>query len=301
VPSGLAGLRLDQALARLLPDHSRSRLAQWMRRALVRVDGEPALPRRKVHGGETVTVDADPQEVRADDAPEPIALALAHEDADLLVVDKPAGLVVHPGAGNRHGTLLNALLNFDAALAQLPRAGIVHRLDKDTSGLLAVARSPRAVASLTSQLADRSMGRTYRAIVRGDLAQGGEIEAPIGRHRTERTRMAIVARGRPARTRYSVLERFGIATLVECRLDTGRTHQIRVHLASIGHPLAGDPVYAGRRRETHPLLAAFRRQALHAARLELVHPGSGERVHWTSRIPADIDALLAGLRAESKT
>ena len=226
----------------------------------------------------------DPQETEF--APQAIVLAIVHEDDTLLVLDKPAGLVVHPGAGNRDGTMQNALLHHAPRLAGVPRAGIVHRLDKDTSGLLVVAKTLEAQTSLVRQLQARSVRREYVALAAGDVARGGIVDAPIGRHPTRRTTMAIVATGKPARTHYDVIERFGIATLLRCRLETGRTHQIRVHLASLGHPLVGDPVYG----KKSPL--PFGRQALHAARLELVHPATGATCAWESPLPGDFAQLV---------
>jgi 23S rRNA pseudouridine1911/1915/1917 synthase len=223
---------------------------------------------------------------------------VVYEDDTLLVIDKPAGLVVHPGSGNRDGTLLNALLHHASALATLPRAGIVHRLDKDTSGLMVVAKSPAAQADLVRQLAAHGVQREYLALVRGAIRESVTIDAPIGRHPTARTTMAVVSRGRPARTHVSVVERFAKATLVRCKLETGRTHQIRVHLAAIAHPLVGDPVYGGRRGASG--IPAFPRQALHAARLGLVHPSTGRAMHWTSDLPAEFRALLEALRAEPR-
>jgi len=235
------------------------------------------------------------------DAGEAIALDVVYEDATVLVVDKPAGLVVHPGAGNPRGTLLNALLHHAPTLASLPRAGIVHRLDKDTSGLMVVAKTATAQTDLVRQLQSRSVSRQYLALACGDLARGATVDAPIGRHPTARTRMAVVVRGKPARTHVEVLERHGIVTLISCRLETGRTHQIRVHLASIGHPLVGDPVYGGgRSAKLPPLLAAFPRQALHAQRLALVHPVTGKAVAWTSPLPPDFASLLAAIDAAGR-
>jgi 23S rRNA pseudouridine1911/1915/1917 synthase len=300
VPSALAGLRLDQALAKLLPEHSRSRITAWVRAERVQVGGAPAKPRQKVWGGERIELDAGPTAETTAYAPEALALDIVHEDEALIVVDKPAGLVVHPGSGNWQGTMLNALLHHEPRLAGLARAGIVHRLDKDTSGLLVVAKTPSAQTSLVRQIQDRSVTRIYCAFVHGDVARAGEVDAPIGRHPTQRTRMAVVANGRSARTHYRPTERFGRATRLECRLDTGRTHQIRVHLASIGHPLLGDPVYKGRVRGAASQAIALPRQALHATTLELDHPSTRERMRWHSRLPADMRAVLNELRRSSR-
>jgi 23S rRNA pseudouridine1911/1915/1917 synthase len=296
IPRDLAGLRLDQALARLFPEHSRSRLAGWVKSGRVTVDDAHADGKRKVWGGERVVVAPDPGALATGDAPEAMALAIVHEDADILVVDKPAGLVVHPGSGNRRGTLLNALLHHLPGNAALPRAGIVHRLDKDTTGLMVVAKTPAAQTDLVRQLAARSVRREYLALVRGTVGADGEVEAPIGRHPVARTRMAVVARGKPARTRYRVLERHADATLLECSLDTGRTHQIRVHMASIGHPLVGDPAYGAKRASGVAVLDDFPRQALHAARLALVHPRTGAACEWRAPMPPDFAALLDAIR-----
>jgi 23S rRNA pseudouridine1911/1915/1917 synthase len=297
IPRECAGLRLDLALARALPAYSRSRIRQWLDRGCVGVDGGDAAPTRRVEGGERVVIDVPPAPEETAFRPEDIPLEIVHEDDALLVVDKPAGLVVHPGSGNWQGTLLNALLRHAPSLAHLPRAGIVHRLDKDTSGLLVVAKTLEAQTALVRQLQARTVTREYLALASGAIARGGRVEAPVGRHPVRRTEMAVVESGKPAITHYEVVERFGAAcTLLRCRLETGRTHQIRVHLASIGHPLVGDPVYGRGRRTcaavTHP------RQALHAARLALVHPATGEAVSWTSPLPADFAALLERLRGE---
>jgi 23S rRNA pseudouridine1911/1915/1917 synthase len=301
VPHDGAGQRLDQVLARLLPQHSRSRLKGWIEAGRVTVDSVAAMePSARVRGGETIAVTeiADPQLTVF--APEAIALSIVHEDAAILVLDKPAGLVVHPGSGNWDGTLLNALLHHAPALAALPRAGIVHRLDKDTSGLMVVARTPEAQTDLVRQLQARTVRREYLAIVHGDLARATTVDAPIGRHPTQRTSMAVVATGKPARTHVEIVTRFGAATLVRCRLETGRTHQIRVHLTAIGHPLLGDPTYRGRRAAAAslpPAARAFARQALHAQRLGLVHPTSRVEMRWEAAPPADFSALIAALRA----
>ena len=298
VPDACAGQRLDQALSLLLPQFSRSRLAQWIREQRVELDGAlPVLPKTKVWGGETIAVHpaADPAATAA--AAEAIALEVVHEDATVLVIAKPAGLVVHPGRGNWSGTLLNALLAHAPHLATLPRAGIVHRLDKETSGLLVVAKTLEAQTSLVRQLQARTVKREYLALVHGRVTLDGKVEAPIGRHPVQRTRMAVAARGRPSITHYEVLQHFTHATLLRCRLETGRTHQIRVHMQSLGHPLVGDPVY-GKKRSIDPLLGAFPRQALHAERLEFQHPASGDHVAWQAPAPADMRALLAALKAQ---
>jgi len=291
VPPACAGLRLDQALSRLLPQYSRTRLAQWVRESQIRLDGTVVLPRRRVWGGEVIDIILAPDPQSVVDEPEDIGLDIIHEDAALLVINKPAGLVVHPGSGNRSGTLLNALLRHLPDLARLPRAGIVHRLDKDTSGLLVVAKTLTAQTDLVRQLQTRSVTREYLALVHGRVTRNGKVDAPIGRHPVSRTRMAVVARGRHAVTHYEVMERFSDATLLRCRLETGRTHQIRVHLSSIGHPLVGDPAY-GRR---HAALA-FPRQALHAERLALRHPETQKVMSWRISLPADLRCLILSLR-----
>lgn len=295
------GLRLDQALACLLPEHSRSRLQQWLRDGWVRLDGEVITePKRRVAGGELLHLQVPQQDATGEDQAEEIPLKVVFEDDSLIVIDKPVGLVVHPGNGNWSGTLLNALLHHAPELQGVPRAGIVHRLDKDTSGLLVVARTLEAQTALVRQLQARSVKRHYHAVVLGDLVGGGVVDAPIGRHVVQRTRMAVVPNGREARTHYRVLRRFGVATLVECILETGRTHQIRVHMQHIGHPLVGDPVYAPRRHNP-AVLAAFPRQALHAWRLGLVHPVSGHHNTWEVTMAPDIELLLSELGKEVST
>ena len=302
---GLAGLRLDQALARLLPQYSRSRIQGWIERGTVQIDGRTARARDRVLGGEHVALEG---EVPADTAlaPQAMQLAIVHEDADILVIDKPAGLVVHPGAGNRDLTLQNGLLAHDPRLAHVPRAGLVHRLDKDTSGLMVVARTIEAHAALVALLAERDISREYLAVATGVMTGGGTIDEPIGRHKSVRVKMAVRQGGRAAVTHYRVVERFRSHTLARVMLETGRTHQIRVHLAHAGFPVLGDPVYGGRRRlpagASPALLAAlqaFPRQALHAARLAFVHPASGEELEFEAPLPADMQALIAILRADS--
>jgi 23S rRNA pseudouridine1911/1915/1917 synthase len=290
IPGALAGLRLDQALARLLPEESRSRLARLIDEGHVTVDGARVPGKRKVRSGEAVEVSLAPRQEESAFRPEAIALEIVHEDRDVLVVNKPAGLVVHPGSGNWDGTMLNALLHHAPALEHLARAGIVHRLDKDTSGLLVVAKNEPAQHSLVKQLAARSVKRTYLALVRGKVARGGTIDAPVGRDPKHRTRMAVVRDGKPAITHYRVKKSLPAHTLLECRLETGRTHQIRVHLASIKHPIEGDRVYGGRAK------SAFPRQALHAWKLEFDHPRGGKPVAFEAALPADFAALLEALR-----
>jgi 23S rRNA pseudouridine1911/1915/1917 synthase len=300
IPSAYAGLRLDQALAQMFPQYSRSRLQSWLREGRIRVDGRMPEPRSKVYGGERLEMEiGQPPSDDLDAAQaEDIALAIVFEDEDLLVLDKPAGLVVHPGNGNRSGTLMNALLHHAPLLASVPRAGIVHRLDKETSGLLVVAKTLPAQASLVRQLQARTVGRRYLALAHGTVIRDGEVDAPIGRHPALRTKMAVTGGGRAALTHFRVRERLGAATLLECRLETGRTHQIRVHMAHLGHPLVGDPVY-GLRRVADPLLAGFSRQALHAFRLELVHPSAKETMRWFSPLPEDFFSLLCALGSRS--
>jgi 23S rRNA pseudouridine1911/1915/1917 synthase len=295
IPAELAGMRLDQALARLFPEHSRTRLQTWIRAGRVTVDAARADVKRKVWGGERVALTREPGAREAAYRPQPLELTIVHEDAAILVIDKPAGLVVHPGAGHREGTLANALVHHAPELAALPRAGIVHRLDKDTSGLLVVAKTLEAQTSLVRQLAARTVRREYLALVHGAVTADGAVDAPIGRLRTARTRMAVTARGKPARSRYRVLERFAGATLLAVTLETGRTHQIRVHMRAIGHPLVGDRTYGRRTRGDDPL-ARFPRQALHAARLGLAHPATGLECEWRSPLPEDMRAALAWLR-----
>jgi len=304
IPDAMRGRRLDQALAELVQDYSRSRLQQWIRAGQVSLDERIPQVRERLHGGETVSIDAT-IEPQTRSGPEDIPLQLVHADADLLVINKPAGLVVHPAAGNPAGTLLNALLHYDPALAGLPRAGIVHRLDKATSGLLVIARNLTAHKSLVDALQARTVKREYLAVVQTVLTAGGSVDAPIGRHPVDRKRMAVVAGGKESLTHYRVEERFRAHTLVRVQLETGRTHQIRVHMAHQHIPIVGDPVYGGRLRlppgassELQEQLAGFRRQALHAARLTLTHPSSGETVSWTAPLPADMARLIEVLRAD---
>lgn len=302
----LAGLRLDQALARALPQYSRARLQGWIEAGAVQVDGRLLRGRDKVVGGEKVRIEAQ-IEPDAQVAAEALPLDIVFKDRALLVINKPPGMVVHPGAGNSGQTLQNALLAFDPKLAVVPRAGIVHRLDKDTSGLLVVARTPEAHTALVAAIAERVVERHYIALCTGVMTAGGTVDEPIGRHRSQRTRMAVRSDGRPAVTHYRVLKRFRGHTMVRAELETGRTHQIRVHLAHIGFPLVGDPAYGGRRRlpagaapELVTALEGFKRQALHAARLKLEHPVTGKEVEWEAPLPADMVGLVEAMEADLK-
>jgi len=306
LPPAAAGERFDVALAAALPQYSRARLQRWIGAGEVLLEGRQVLARQRLAGGERVRVRA---EFSADErvAPEPIALDIVHEDEALLVINKPAGLVVHPGAGNPAHTLQNALLAHDAALASVPRAGLVHRLDKDTSGLLVVARTPETHLQLVSMLQRREIRREYLALVLGKPTSGGTIDEPIGRHRSVRTRMAVRRDGREAVTHFRIEERFRAHTLLRVQLETGRTHQIRVHLAHIGFPIVGDGVYGGRRRliagadeATRAALAAFRRQALHAQRLSFDHPATGKHHTFEAPLPEDLAALLEALTEDAE-
>jgi len=303
VPGEYAGMRLDQALARLLPEYSRSRLQDWVAQGLVRLNGAPAIAKQKIWGGETIEIVPQLHPSEQPHQPEDIALDIVFEDDGILVINKPAGLVVHPGSGNWEGTLLNALLHHAPQLSQVPRAGIVHRLDKDTSGLLAVAKTIEAQTSLVRQLQARTVHREYFALVYGELTSGGTVDAPMSRHPTQRTKMAVVAKGKAAVTHYTLAERFPGCTLLRCKLETGRTHQIRVHLASIHHPLVGDSTYLKGAQKCpaalRPLLTAFPRQALHAAQLGLEHPATGEWMEWQAPLPQDFVQLLENIRSAS--
>ena len=302
VPDELAGKRLDQALATMFPEYSRSRLKSWILQGIVTINGGEMRPKDPVSGGETVALQPA-KELGVVSAPEPMDLDVRFEDDELLVVNKPAGLVVHPGAGNLRGTLMNGLLYRVPGLAELPRAGIVHRIDKDTSGLLLVGKTLQSHTILVRMLAGREISRQYLAICGGVLTGGGTIDAPIGRHPVDRLRMSVQEKGKPAVTRYRVLERFKAHTYISVELESGRTHQIRVHFAYRRHPLVGDPVYGGRMAlppaSDDALIETFRnfrRQALHAARLEFRHPVTKERVEIEVPPPADYMDLLNALR-----
>jgi 23S rRNA pseudouridine1911/1915/1917 synthase len=299
-----AGLRFDQALAQALPQYSRARLKTWIESGAVEVDGRPLRGKDRVLGGEQVRIHAQlPSQDRVQ--AEAMPLTVIFRDRSLLVIDKPAGLVVHPGAGNLRHTLQNALLALDSKLALVPRAGLVHRLDKDTSGLLLVARTPEAHTALTAAMAARQITREYLAVCTGVMTGGGTIAEPIGRHRTLRTRMAVRSDGRPAVTHYRIERRFRAHTLVRVTLETGRTHQIRVHLAHLGYPVVGDPLYGGRRRipagcsaQLAAELRTFARQALHAARLQLLHPVTHRGQEWRAPLPEDMERLVGALEAD---
>jgi len=334
VPDECAGLRLDLTLAKLLPEYSRNRLQEWIAGLLVKVNGEFASTKQKVWGGETVEVSLQAHPSEQPHQAEDIALDIVYEDESLLVINKPAGLVVHPGSGNWQGTLLNALLHHAPQLEGVPRAGIVHRLDKETSGLLVVAKTLTAQTALVRQLqhsthqvnrsqeqlpvrssrtsgfhpavserqlAARTVQREYLALVHGEMTRPGKVEAPVGRHPTQRIKMAVVESGRPAVTHYQIEKRFPSCTLLRCRLETGRTHQIRVHMAHLKHPLVGDRVYVKGPQRCVPklreLLAGFPRQALHATRLALVHPVSGVAMEWHAPLPLDMQQLLQQIEA----
>lgn len=305
VPDSAAGRRFDAVLAELFPEFSRSRLSEWIKSGDALLDGETARPRDTLRGGETVQVQVV-LETQTHAAPQDIPLNVLYEDDQVLVIDKPAGLVVHPGAGNPDGTLVNALLFRDPNLAAVPRAGVVHRLDKDTSGVMVVARTLQAQTALVEQLSARDVHRQYLAVVVGALVSGGTADAPIDRHPRDRLKMAVRDDGRDAVTHYRLRERFRAHTALECRLETGRTHQIRVHMAHLKSPIVGDPLYGGALKlpkgATDTLVAelrGFKRQALHAETLEFLHPVSGEPVRASAPVPEDLQRLMSALREDS--
>jgi len=309
VPIDCAGLRLDQALAKLFPEYSRSRMQEWIVSQQVTVDGRFASTREKLWGGEQLAVSPQSHPAEQPHLAEDISLDICYEDETLLVINKPVGLVVHPGSGNWEGTLLNALLHHDAQLESVPRAGIVHRLDKDTSGLLVVAKTLTAQTNLVRQLQARSVRREYLALVYGELRYSCRVDEPVGRHPVNRVKMAVTRSGKPAVTHFEVEENFledssgsgRGCTLLRCRLETGRTHQIRVHLAHLKHPLVGDSVYLNGPQkcmaELRELLASFPRQSLHAERLALQHPVSDELMEWQAPLPEDMTQLLEQIRS----
>lgn len=299
VPMELAGGRLDQVAACMFADYSRSLIQEWIKSGALRVDGLQQRPRDKLSGSELIEIDATLEE-QGDWQPQDIPLDIHYEDDDLLVLNKPAGLVVHPAAGHADGTLVNALLYHAPHLCTLPRAGIVHRLDKDTTGLLVVAKSIKAHKGLVEQLQAREMGREYEAVVTGVMTGGGVVNEPIGRHSQQRKKMAVSHSGKDALTRYTVISRFRAHTHLRLKLESGRTHQIRVHMAHLRYPIVGDPLYGGRLKlprgadaELIDLLRAFPRQALHARRLQLIHPVSNECLQWEVETPADMQRLIS--------
>ncbi len=301
VPDELAGMRLDQCLAEMFPDYSRSKLQTWIKAGKVTVNGVALKGREKLDGGEEIELDAEAEMVLEYDA-EDIPLEIIYEDDSLLIINKPVGLVVHPAVGNWNGTLVNALLNHQPELNTLPRAGIVHRIDKDTSGLLMVAKTLQAHHSLVEQLQERSINREYLALVKGWMTAGGTVDEPIGRHPVDRKRNAVRRDGKEAVTHYRLEQRFKRFTLIRVKLETGRTHQIRVHMSHINYPLVGDQVYGGRFQmpaDCSPALAEalrnFKRQALHAAKLGLEHPETGEYLEWEQPLPSDMQHLLTAL------
>jgi len=307
VPLAAAGRRFDQALAEMFPDYSRSRLSGWIKSGAVTLDGAQAAPRQLLRGGEQVRLQVE-LENEVTSAPEDIALDIVHEDEHLLVLNKPAGLVVHPGAGNPAGTLLNALLHHDSRLAELPRGGIVHRLDKDTSGLMVVAKTLATCTALIDLLSRHEVERQYEAVVLGTMVSGGTVDAPIGRHMGDRLRQSVRDEedGKHAVTHYRLRERFRAHSLLQCQLETGRTHQIRVHMAHINHALLGDPLYGGGLKlpkgaspELIATLRDFRRQALHAERLSFVHPVYRELIQFEAGRPADLESLISALRRDA--
>lgn len=305
VPDSAAGRRFDAVLAELFPDFSRSRLAGWIKSGDALLDGKPARPRDPVHGGEQVSLNAA-LGIETEALPQDIPLEVLYEDEAVFVIDKPAGLVVHPGAGNPDGTLVNALLHRDGNLNLLPRAGIVHRLDKDTSGVMVVARTLPAQTRLVEMLSARDVHRQYLAIVSGALVSGGTADFPIDRHPRDRLRMTARADGRDAVTHYRLRERFRAHTALECRLETGRTHQIRVHMQHLKHPIIGDPLYGGALKlpkaasdELVAALRGFKRQALHAEVLEFAHPLTGAAVRCEAPVPADMRALMKAMREDT--
>ncbi len=304
IPDEYAGQRLDQALASLFKEHSRARLQNWIRQGKVKLNDEIVNQRHKLKGGEQIDIHAE-LETQIEHVSEDIPLDIIFEDEHLLVINKPVGLIVHPGAGNSSHTLLNALLHYDAKLEIVPRAGIVHRLDKDTTGLMIIARTPESHTLLVEAMQKRLIKREYQALVRGYITAGNVIEEPIGRHPRHRTRMAVVHKGKNAITHYRVLRRYKDFTLVNCQLETGRTHQIRVHMAHIHHPIVGDQVYGGRfslpkacSEDLASALSKFKRQALHAWQLSLTHPINGDSLQYQASLPEDFQSLLDSIEHE---
>ncbi len=306
LPADLAGLRMDQALARALPDYSRTEIRNWIEQGAIHIAGQPIRASARVRGDEAIEIKAH-KKIQPTHTAQAIPLDIVFEDESVLVINKPAGLVVHPAPGNPDNTLLNALLHHAPALAHLPRAGIIHRLDRDTSGLLVIAKTDQALKSLSAQMRARTIHRVYQAIANGVMISGGSVDAPVGRHPINRKRMAVLDNGKKAITHYRVTEKFRAHTRLRIQLETGRTHQIRVHMAHIRHPLLGDPVYGGRLSlpkgatpELIEILRHFKRQALHAAELGIKHPVTGEIMQWQSALPADMQRLSEILRRDGR-
>ncbi len=300
IPDRLIGQRIDSALAMMLPDYSRSKITAWVKSGKALLNDKTFKPKEKVLGGEVIALTLVKEKTNAW-LGEDIAIDVVYEDDDIIVVNKPVGLVTHPGAGNWTGTLANALLHYDPSLANLDRAGIVHRLDKNTSGLMVVARSELAQKNLVEQLQTHTVSREYSAIVYGHMISGGTVDAPIGRDPKDRIKQAVVeeGEGKDAVTHYRVIDRFAHHTHVKCILETGRTHQIRVHMSFIEHPLIADPMYGGKIRfpkkadeQLKDALKKFNRQALHAKKLTLSHPITGEEMSWKAPLPQDLQELL---------
>jgi len=306
VPEEMVGKRLDKVLSSLYPQHSRARLQAWIKAGKVTVNNKILRQRDAVKAGEKIEI-IPTYATSETNSGENIPLHIIHEDDAILILNKPAGLVVHPGAGNPEHTLLNALLFHNPGLKQIPRAGIVQRLDKDTSGIMVIAKTPSAHTYLVEQLQARNISREYQAIVTGIMTAGGKVDAPIGRHPVHRKRMAVVARGKPALTHYRVLKKFTSHTYIQLKLETGRTHQIRVHMAHIHYPIVGDPVYNQRSRlpknlspQLREIIRSFPRQALHACSLGLIHPDSGEELSWQVPMAEDIQSLLRSLHDDAR-
>jgi len=309
IPDESIGLRLDQALAQLFPDYSRGQLTKWIKAGFVSVNQQQVIrPRDAVTGGEQIIINATIEVIDNTWTAEEISLNIIHEDDDVIIINKPAGMVVHPGAGNHDGTLVNALLNHAPQLETVPRAGIVHRIDKGTTGLLMIAKTLQAHNSLVTQLQEHTVLREYQAIAVGVLTAGGTVDEPIGRHHIDRKRMAVTNSGKPSITHFRVEQRFQAHTHIRCNLETGRTHQIRVHMAHIRHPLLGDSVYGGRFKfpkgvseQCRDAIKDFNRQALHAGLLGFVHPRTGEEVSWRVDMPDDMQDMLAILAKNTES
>ncbi len=304
VPDDMSGMRVDQVASKLFNEFSRARLQSWIKSGELTIDGKTLRPKDKLWGGELIIIEAELEDINQWQA-EDIPLDVVYEDDDILVINKPVGLVVHPAAGHYDGTLLNALLYHYPGIEVVPRAGIVHRLDMDTSGLMVVAKTLEAQTDLVDQLQTREMGREYEAVIQGVMTGGGVVDAPIGRHPVHRMRQAVVPSGKDAVTHYRVLQRYRHHTHIRLKLESGRTHQIRVHMSHLGYPLVGDGVYGGRMKkpkgastELLDMLNSFKRQALHAIRLELIHPRTGEDMAWEIDLPNDIVDLLGCVAAE---